>query len=490
MNVTNPIVRGYAPDPSICRVGNDFYLVNSSCEYFPGVPIRHSRDLVNWSLIGHCLTTATQVPLASARSSQGIYAPTLRYHEGRFFMVTTNVGGGGNFIVHTNEIEGPWSEPIYLPIEGIDPSLFWDEDGTCYLTSQSSSGVQQVVIDPLTGEFSGEPKVIWGGTGGQWPEGPHLFRREGMYYLTIAEGGTEYGHMQTIARANSQWGPFEPCPRNPILTHRSLASQFHALGHADFFQDTRGGWWLVCLGIRPNGYPYAHHLGRETFLCPVTWDDDGWPIVGHHGTAPVDLELPVDRVESDGWRDDFDASISPEWSFIRNPNTTLYSLDERAGHLVLTGTNTGLGEVGSPSWIGRPQRNFGMTFEASFEATLNAGDEVGISIRMNEQHRYELFATKDRVQVRQTIGDLTQITASSPLRSTWPFRLRVTSDVETYRFWYSQGEDYLQLGTAKTRYLATEVAGGFTGVMLGLYAYSPTSSGYAEIDWCEYKPIS
>lgn len=285
---TNPVIPGFYPDPSVCRVGEDYYLVTSSFEYFPGVPIFHSRDLVHWRQLGHCLTRCSQLPLQKAGFSAGIYAPTLRYHQGRFYMVTTNVTAQQHLIVSAEDPAGEWSEPLWLTHGAIDPSLFFDDDGTVYFTSNGDGGIVQSTLDLVSGQFTSPMRAIWAGTGGAYPEAPHLYKINGAYYLMIAEGGTEYGHMETIARSASPWGPFEPCPRNPILTHRSLAHAIRCTGHADLVEDHLGNWWMVFLAVRPvDAYPPRYHLGRETFLAPVTWDTDGWPLV--NGGKPVEL---------------------------------------------------------------------------------------------------------------------------------------------------------------------------------------------------------
>ena len=196
MKYTNPIIPGFNPDPSICRVGEDFYLVTSTFEFFPGVPIYHSKNLVNWELINYCLTEDSQLPLEDAVVSKGIYAPTIRYQDGVFFMTTTNVSTGGHFIVHTKDVYGKWSEPAYVDQGGIDPSLFWDDDGTCYFVSNGLDENDKVSIylcqvNPFTGEKYTETKLISYGCGGRYPEAPHIYKRNGYYYLMLAEGGTE-----------------------------------------------------------------------------------------------------------------------------------------------------------------------------------------------------------------------------------------------------------------------------------------------------------
>jgi xylan 1,4-beta-xylosidase len=285
MPYTNPVIPGFHPDPSVCRVGADYYLVTSSFEYYPGVPIFHSRDLFNWRPIGHCLTRESQLPLHGARSSGGIFAPTIRYHQGRFYMVTTNITARKHILVHAENPEGPWSEPVWLDMDGIDPSLLFDDDGKVYFSSTGPGGIWQSELDVERGTWIGEKRSLWAGTGGSFPEAPHLYRLGDTYYLLIAEGGTEYGHMVTIARSGTPWGPFEPCPHNPILSHRSKSLEIRCTGHGDLVQDHRGNWWMVFLGTRPVGYPPCYHLGRETFLAPVSWDANGWPVV--NGGRPV-----------------------------------------------------------------------------------------------------------------------------------------------------------------------------------------------------------
>ncbi len=315
MKFKNPIIPGYYPDPSICRVGSDYFLVTSSFEYFPGVPIFHGRDLVNWQQIGYCLTRPSQLPLDGCSASGGVWAPTLRFHDGTFYMTSTNTTGGGHFYVTAINPAGRWSEPIWVAGGGFDSSFFFDEDGVVYFQwfeYEQSAGIYQTEIDIATGVHLTEPKVIWDGTGGRSPEGPHLYKIDGHYYLMAAEGGTEDGHMITIARGKSPWGPWESCPHNPILSHRSLDRPIQTTGHGDLIQDTDGSWWMVFLGTRPVGYPRYHILGRETFLAPVTWEA-GWPIVGNNGTVELEMDGPLPTPdpwdENEPLCDDFDQVI-------------------------------------------------------------------------------------------------------------------------------------------------------------------------------------
>ncbi|HEV8247470.1 MAG TPA: glycoside hydrolase family 43 protein, partial [Polyangiaceae bacterium] len=494
-------VPGFYPDPSVCRVGRDYYLVSSSFEYFPGVPIFQSRDLVHWRQIGHCLDRPSQLPLTGARASGGIYAPTLRYWQGTFYLTTTNTSHGNNFIVTATSPAGPWSDPLWVEQEGIDPSLCFDDDGSAYYTS-AHGGALQSTIDARTGKLLSEPKIVWRGTGAQYPEAPHLYRRGDWYYLLLAEGGTEYGHMVTMARSRSAWGPFEPCARNPLLTHRSYKSPVQMTGHADLIEAHDGSHWAVFLATRPNGYPPCYHLGRETFLSPVVWADDGFPIIGEGGRVSLEMDGPPwqEPVPKPPSRDDFDREeLANHWNFLRNPDPDSFSLLERPGWLRLRGSHISLDDVASPAWLGRRQCHFAL--EALVRVQFRPGsenEEAGLVVRMNETHHYELFVTRrggqPSVVLRRRIGSLRAELACQPLGAgeASDLILAVLADRTTYRFSFGPDEGALQLlGQGETRYLSTEVAGGFTGVYLAMYA---SGNGRpcmepADFDWFEYREL-
>lgn len=496
MKYNNPIISGFHPDPSICRAGEDYYLVTSSFEYFPGVPIFHSRDLVNWRQIGHCLTRRSQLELDRDPSSNGIYAPTIRYHEGRFYMVTTNILHGGNFFVWTDDPSGEWSEPIWVDQPGIDPSLFFDADGKVYFTS-SYEGILQSEIDIETGHLLREPSLIWGGTGGAYPEGPHLYKVDGVYYLLISEGGTELGHMITIARSNSPYGPFESCNRNPILTHRSLNTSIKSVGHADMIQAHNGSWWTVCLGTRPIGYPYKHHLGRETFLAPVIWAKDGWPVIGNQGTVDYEMEaelLPLVPWEVKAKRDDFnDTKLDCCWNFLRNPKEEDWSLGARQGSITLNGSEITLNDSASPAFIGRRQEHFScrvltlLDFEPSAD-----GEEAGLTVLMNERFHYEIAVTKLEskkcIIFRRRIGSLWKVEYCQEY-APGQVTLEIRANDDTYNFYYAEpGKESVKVGEGECSLLSTEVSGGFTGVFFGLYATGNgrKSGAPAYFDWFDY----
>jgi xylan 1,4-beta-xylosidase len=501
----NPVIPGFNPDPSVCRVGNDYYLVTSTFEYFPGVPVYHSEDLINWEQIGYCLTRKSQLPLDNCWSSGGIYAPTIRYNNGTFYMVTTNVSGGGNFYVHTKDPAGEWSEPLWVKQGGIDPTLFFDADGKVYLTSndnaEGKTGIALSEIDIETGKLLSPIKHIWGGTGGRYPEAPHIYKIGDWYYLMIAEGGTEYGHMETIARSKSIWGPYSSNPDNPILTHRGLAGQnqpFQGTGHADLIQAHDSSWWMVFLAFRKAGGDF-HHLGRETFLTPVKWNTNGWPEVSAGdtvGSFVTTHTLPLVPVKNEPSRDEFN-SEKPAlcWNFLRNPDEASWSLKNKPGTLTLTGNSHTLDEAASPAFMGRRQQHFNCTTTVSIDFNPAADNETaGITVLMNERHHYDLYIQKegnDRyIVLRYRIGSLKHIEKKTKLPS-GPVQLRIDAKQLLYTFGYlpAGASDFISLGSIETRYLSSEVAGGFTGVYLGMFASGngKISASPAWFDWFEYS---
>ncbi|MGA2264702.1 MAG: glycoside hydrolase family 43 protein [Acidobacteriota bacterium] len=496
----NPIIPGFHPDPSICRVGADYYLVHSSFEFFPGVPVFHSRDLVHWRQIGYCLTRKSQLPLDKVRASGGIYAPTIRYHKGMFYMVTTNVDGGGNFYVTANNPAGPWSEPVWLDRGGIDPTLFFDDDGKVYYSRHEAMGdgyIAQTTIDIRTDRLEGPLKEIWRGTGGVWPEGPHLYKVHGKYFLMIAEGGTGYEHMVTIARGDSPWGPFIPDPNNPILTHRNRPeSPIQALGHADMVE-TPDGWWMVFLGIRPQGGKF-HHLGRETFLAPMTWTQDGWPRVNGSGT--IEPAMPAPRLPQHPWKeesakDDFNrVPLGMPWNYLRNPHEGDVSLNQRPGYLQLNGSAVTMNDQDSPAFVGRRQTHFDCRASTRMEfKPQGENEEAGLVVRGNDLNHYEIGITlrQGRRQIffrKVLLGKL-----MSPVRYEDVGEGGVVLSLEAsplaYEFFYQAASGPRKsLGTAPTGDLSSEKIGGFTGVYLGMYATGngKKNMGPADFDWFEY----
>lgn len=498
MKYRNPIIPGFYPDPSVCRVDGTYYLVNSSFEFFPGVPLYRSSDLVNWQQSGYVLTRESQLPLTGCRTSGGIFAPTIREHQGRFYMITTNMGRSPqNFIVHTDDINGEWSDPVLLDQRGIDPSLFWDDDGKCYYVGTHSVGDRQCIgqfeLDPDTGERLSETKPVWYGTGGRCPEGPHIYKINGMYYLMIAEGGTEYGHMETIARSDHVWGPFESCPHNPILTHRDhtpsfsdLASgyvDFQGTGHADLVQDSGGGWWILFHAVRPS-VSQLHHIGRETMLAPVEWED-GWPVVNGGRAVEAVMETrdaPGVERAPDGFarqnpfevQADFTASdrLSCEWAYLRSPHRERYQFDNG---LVLTAGEDVLDGTGSPTFTGVRQRQFDSQVEAVLELQPREGLQAGLTVFHTNEHHYDLIAAvqdgKRCVFLRKRVGDMVTESQRAELPAGGRIALRIRSHKRGYEFWAGPQDGGLQkIGEGRSQLLSTEVmAGTFTGCFFGLF---------------------
>ncbi len=506
----NPVVPGFYPDPSVIRVGDDYFMVSSTFEFFPGVPVLHSRDLVNWRQIGHCLTRKSQLNLDQCPCSRGIWAATIRHHDGVFYMITTIMNPAVNqgaplrkFLVTATDPAGEWSDPIWIEQPGIDPSLLFDDDGKVYLTSNGGAngqkGINQNLLDVRTGKLLSDDRVIWGGTGGAYPEGPHLYKINGWYYLTIAEGGCQIGHFQTVARSRSPWGPFEAYSRNPILSHRGRGGHvIQGLGHMDWVQDQRGNWWMFSLGYRMTRQ-FFYHLGRETFLAPMKWTDDGWPIIGDDGK--LEIEMQADLPAPHPWpteptRDDFnDKKLGFAWNALRNAADGTWSLTEKPGSLTLHGNASNLDDLAAPAFIGRRQCHWDVTARAhlDFAPTAN-GDEAGLTMFYQNEYHYEIAILRvqgqNRLIVRRRVADLTAIVADH-LAPPGPVTLVVRADKLKYTMGFESAGQFHAIATGSTQHLSCEAAPvGFTGVYLAMYATGngKPASAPARFDWFDYQP--
>ncbi len=476
----NPVIPGFHPDPSICRVDGEYFLVASSFTWFPGVPIFRSSNLVDWTQIGNVLDRPSQLDLRGSESwaSLGIFAPTIRHHDDRFWMITTNSTVGGNFFVTADDAAGPWSDPIRVDVTGIDPDLAWDGEGRCWVHFSDGAGIRRVRIDDATGEIREGPDLAWSGTGLQYPEAPHLYERDGVWYLVIAEGGTERGHVVTVARGESPLGPWEPCPANPILSHRSTDRPIQNTGHADLVEAPDGRWWMVLLGARPRGMtPGFHVLGRETFLTQVEWIDD-WPVVGevvleHEGSSAPDA-----------WtgRDDFDADVlHPRWISVRRAPASLTSLE--AGRLTLHGTEATL-DSPTPVLVGRRQQH--LRCRARVLVEPGAASEAGLTVYIDDGAHYEIGVCGGQVVVRGRSAPFEQVMATAPSPAG-----AVVLEVETVD--HPWGPDAVRfsldgevLAEIDGRHLSTEVRTGFVGRVIGMYAVG----GDAAFDWFEYEEVT
>lgn len=493
MKIENPIIRGFYPDPSVCKANGKYYIACSSFQYFPGVPIFESEDLVNWKQVGHCLTRPDQVELHKINSSGGVFAPTLRYHDGMFYMVTNNNTFGRNFYVSADKIDGDWSAPIFVDQEGIDPSLLFDGDKVYFISNGSDENgkgcILQCEIDIRTGRKLTDSIPIWGGSGGRYLESPHLYHIGDWYYLMVAEGGTEYGHMITYARSRRPFGPFEAYQGNPVLTNRNLGGNenlIQGIGHGDLIEDESGNWFILCLGFRQSGiWSPFHHLGREVFLAPVQWQADGWFTAGDRGTVNRWMELPVEALQQN--RRQYDLSFAGglkdmRWIYLRDRREENYR--EEDGGVALRGTAVTLNEADSPTFVGVRQSEF----DTRLRVTVS-GDaaEAGVSFYMDESQHYDLARVREKdgvkVILRLRIGDAESIAGEAAVQEA--AELEVCSDAEWYEFFCRQEGIRRSLGRARTKYLSSEVAGGFTGVVMGLYAVDESGrwARFEKLDW-------
>ena len=482
----NPIVPGFYPDPTICRVGEDYYLATSSFEYFPGVPIFHGRDLVTWTQIGNVLDRESQVDLRKAVGSGGIFAPTLRHHGGRFWLVTTNQAqmARGHLIVWAEDPAGPWSDPVFTEgALGVDPDLAWDENGDCYLTWSTfgdASVILQARCDPYAGSLLSPQRQLWSGTGLAAPEAPHLYRRDGWWYLLIAEGGTARGHAVSVARSRSIEGPYEGNPANPILTHRSLAGPVQNVGHADLVELPSGAWAGVYLGVRPRGFAPQYHVnGRETFLAAVGWED-GWPVFdeGHYAVPRVDTTF-VDEFEG--------GRLRSEWISRAGDPRTFAAVT--ADGLALRGPDEASGEHEFVAVRARDE-------EWSAAAVVRAGS-ASLILWLDSWHWARVGVHGDGIRVEVAVGDIRQTLADAPalpdatvtlaIRATRaaPVPGRITGAPDRLAFGVVEAGGFRSLAELDGRYFSTEVAGGFTGRVIGIGA----AAGGATVARFAYAPL-
>lgn len=506
----NPILPGWYSDPSVCTNGKgDYFLVTSTFSYYPGVPIFHSRDLMNWKQVGHVLDRPSQLRnLHFQHVSGGIFAPAIEYnpHNETYYMVTTNVGWG-NFFVTTKDPFGPWSEPVRLPtVGGIDPSFFFDDDGRAYIVNNDDApdgkaeydGHRTIRIqefDPATNQTVGE-RYILVNKGARpednpiWIEGPHMYKINGYYYLMSAEGGTGGWHSEVIFRGESPMGPFTPWEHNPILTQRHLdhrrPNPITCAGHADLVQTIEGDWWAVFLACRPINNRFEN-LGRETFIMPVQWSPDGFPYMTQ-GNDLVPLTVRREQAtRTAGYNptgnfvhtDEFaDTLLAYEWHTLRGPGTEHYSLTDVPGALTLRCAPVALTDRGTPSFVGRRMQHH--AFESSVDIRFAPADTLeraGLVLFKDETHQYLFLVGADaqgRYLTVQKVGRQgTETLAKQPLATDAPkLTLRVVSDGEHYAFSYrAKGKQWYPVAEQlDAAHLSTARAGGFTGTLIGLYA--------------------
>lgn len=490
VTATNPILPGFYPDPSICAVGDDFYLVNSSFAYFPGIPIMHSKDLAHWEQIGNACDRESQLPLGDTGHSRGLFAPTIRYHEGTFYIICTNVSYGGNFIITAQNPAGPWSEPHYIEgADGIDPSLFFDEDGTCYYigTHPNPAGcqydgdwyiwIQELDIENM--KLVGEVHNVWNGAMRNiiWPEGPHLYKIGEYYYIMHAEGGTGPDHAVTVCRSKNVYGPYENNFCNPILTHRHLGRKYpiRYVGHADLVKTINDEWYMVMLAVRPlEGYTT---MGRETFLARVEWEND-WPVVNPgvgRLTDTVEINLPkwtAYTAESNEYVFSTMGQLPPEFMVLRNADKSHYSLEKGKGLLMLFDTHT-LKEQASPSYLALRQKHHHFMAKALLDVSnLSEDKRAGIAYVQNNLYNLRVEVNGKMAEVILCEKGTDRRVISMPLQGSNPLEVSLEVDGLSAAV-IIEGQKSPEVDI---RTLSTEAAGGFTGCTVGLYAVADTEN--------------
>jgi xylan 1,4-beta-xylosidase len=498
----NPILAGFYPDPSVTRVGEKFYLVNSTFAYFPGIPVFESEDLVHWKQVGHVIDRPTQLDYSGIEVSQGVFAPTIEHHDGLFYVLNTHVGNGGNYVVTAKSAAGPWSDPVWLPqlVHGIDPSMFVDADGKAYVLNNDLpegkplyEGHRAIWIqefDPKALKLFGPRKLLVNGgvdlsKNPVWVEGPHLYRKDGWYYLSCAEGGTGLQHSQVVFRARSPWGPFSPYERNPILTQRDLPQDrpnpVINAGHADLIEAPDGSWWATFLASR--AYDRVHfNTGRETFLLPVEWRD-GWPVILDAGrTIPyvvngpafmhAGAQAPLGGNYSQ--RDEFDSGLDLSWVQLRAPERPWFSVGR--GALIIEPQSASLGGDRNPSFLARRQQHLAFDASAALAPPRGPGVAAGLAAFQNETHWYFLGVERvrddARIFIEKANGGAAAVIASAMIEPSAQLRLRISGDGRAYSFFYTAGDGawrpLKERESGST--LSTHIAEGFVGVVIGPYA--------------------
>lgn len=517
----NPILAGFYPDPSVIRVGSDYYLINSTFSYFPGLPVFHSKDLKNWKQIGNVISRPSQMNFLGDRMTRGLFAPAISYHNGIYYVTCTLIDRGGNFVVTAKDPSGPWSDPAWLPeVKGIDPSLFFD-DGKAYIVYNSDAPenkplyrghrtIRMYEFDPVNLKVAGEQKILVNGgvdinKKPVWIEGPHFIKVDNWYYLYAAEGGTSVNHSEVVFRSKSPWGPFVPYEHNPILTQRDLPADrkdpVTSAGHAQFVEGPDGKTYAIFLAVRPYKDDY-YNTGRETFITPVDWQD-GWPVV-NPDSRKIKYSYKVnykevkqkDALPQSGnfeYTLTFERELDPTLLFLRTCDSSSFSLSKTNGLLLKLKPETCM-ELGNPAFIGKRQQHLYCSTETALDFSAKSDNEkAGLVIFQDEKHFYYLCQSTDQgravVQLfksntsSKTMDLLTQLPLTVDSKQVL---LRIDALGEYYSFYFaSKPNDWVLLkDKVDATYLSTQVAGGFIGCIFGMYA---TSSGSETSNHASFK---
>ncbi len=549
--IKNPVLPGFYPDPSIVRVEDDFYMVTSSFAYFPGIPVFHSKDLAHWEQLGHALDRPEQLPLNAETMSYGIWAPTIRYYNGIYYISATNVDHGLNFIVTAKDPAGEWSEPHWIKgAYGIDPSLFMDEDGKAYLVMTENiaddvgedgrphfltteeppdyreNNILLYEIDLSSFSIKGKTDSIWNGSmKGAWsPESPHIYKKNQWYYLLAAEGGTEHFHSVVVGRSRDIKGPYENYRGNPILTHRHLGMQYPIdnVGHGDLVELKDGSWYMAVLGSRPYG-GYHKNMGRETFLVPVEWQDD-WPIVSL-GSGKVEWtypapNLPIFEVKKEAERDEFESEVLGDyWNFLGTPEKEIYKIEDSCLKIRLCAFRMEKTK-NDPLWVnvepivrcagflGRRQRHINFIADTKLCFSPIEKQTAGIILLQNDYHsiRMEMALQNGKKIIRVVKGYASLEASLTYKENTESYHREICGSI----LWEKE-EAVLEIKAVGQKFslyvkdekgnkeclvkdmdggfLGSETSGGFLGTYIGMFASGNGTEyqQYAAFDWFSYK---
>ncbi len=525
ITLVNPILSGFYPDPSVLKVGTDYYLINSTFAYFPGIPVFHSKDLKNWKQIGNVISRPSQMNFMGHRMTRGLFAPAIDYHNGTYYVTCTLIDKGGNFVVTSKDPAGPWSDPIFIPeVRGIDPSLFFDGNKAYILYNSDApdnkpqySGhrtIRMYEFDPAAKKVVGNEEILVNGgvdisKKPVWIEAPHILKKDGWYYLYAAEGGTSVNHSEVVLRSKSVWGPYDPYGNNPILTQRDLPPDrkdpITSAGHAQLVEGPDGRTYAIFLAVRPYKDNY-YNTGRETFITPVEWKE-GWPVA-----SPDSKELKYTysanfkevkqnnaRPQSGnfGYTITFEKELDPALLFLRTCDSSSFSLSKKKGLTLKLKPETCM-ELGNPSFIGKRQQHIYCSAETALSFSATSGDEkAGLIIFQDEKHFYYLCQSVDQdkpvVQLfagnaENTMTLITQVPLVSAVEQLY---MRIDAKGENYDFYYAtKPYDWVLMKEGVDgKFLSTQVAGGFIGCVFGMYATSsgkPTSNN-ASFSYLRYE---
>ncbi|MRS62860.1 family 43 glycosylhydrolase [Larkinella terrae] len=521
--LVNPILTGFYPDPSIVKVGADYYLVNSTFSYFPGIPVFHSQDLKNWKQIGNVIDRPSQMDFMGEKLTRGLFAPAISYYKGTYYLTCTDIDHDGNFVVTAKNPAGPWSDPVKIPsVRGIDPSIYFDaETDKAYILYNSDAPdrkplyaghrtIRMYEFDYRNLKVAGEEKqLVNGGVDLSkkpvWIEAPHIMKRNGWYYLYAAEGGTSVNHSEVVLRSKDVWGPYVPFEGNPILTQRELPADrkdaITSAGHAQFVDGPDGKMYCIFLAVRPYEGDF-YNTGRETFIAPVTWQDD-WPMI-EHGEKAISYRYPVSYKEvklkgalpqsgNFAYTLTFDKELDPTLLFMRTLDKSWYSLSKKQGLTLKLKPETVM-DPGNPAFIGKRQQHLFSTAETELAFSPQSEKEkAGLIILQDEDHFYwlchsqaqgkdvlQLFQSKPRSKEMELLTEVPMTTKTGKVG------LRISSQGDTYSFHVSTDAKTWNLLKDKVdaKFLSTKVAGGFIGCLYGLYA---TSSGQQSANTASFQ---